>query len=116
MWALHEGLGDEALHLISTERINRVWNWREEGNRLMISKWCVVVCETVSAPYFFILGPFDTKDEAEIFIVDYEMKNGRLEESGLEVGFHPYIKVFPWIGRKRLRSKELISTKATACE
>ena len=90
--------------------------WLEGGQAHLVTQWCIVVSSPNDAPsYFFTIGPFDNADEACVFLVDYEAKNGRLEDLGFAVNFHPIISVFPWIGkaRSRARVQQLISTERT---
>lgn len=98
------GWASSPIHII--ERTNRVVRWLERGQWHLIAKWCIIVSSPNDEPcYFFPIGPFDNADEACIFLVDYEAKNGRLEDLGFAVNFHPYTEAFPWIGKPRSRSR-----------
>lgn len=60
----------------------------------MITKWCVIFSDPVEV-WFFLVGPFDSKDEADEYI-------GKLGcEVVCKISVHPYIKALGWIGKAK---------------
>lgn len=59
----------------------------------MITKWCVVLWDLENV-YSSLVGPFDTKREAQ----DFE---GELFMCEIATAVHPYIESINWMGKAR---------------
>lgn len=67
----------------------------------MLTDWCILISD-VDELHFFLIGPFDSKREAEEF-------EGDVGYCTMIMTIHPYIKAFNWLGRVRTPREERAS-------